>query len=389
VGERAGDVIYHFEGFALDVDRFELRRDGELLALEPQVFSVLSYLVRHADRVVPRDELLEAVWETTYVSDAALGSRVMSARKILGDDGRNQRFIRTIPRRGFRFVAAITTQTGEASASPTAEPAGPPDLVRNVRSADGTRIAFAERGSGATVMVVPDVLPSSGSIVGRAPLGGFMARLARGLSDSHRVVTFDTRGTGMSDRNIADASLDALTDDLLAVKAATEDGPVPLIANWSSTPLAVAAAAASPGDVSCLVLTSGYARAADVSGYDPVRAMAREDWSTFTDFVAGRTAAAWRADSSELVAAMRDSTTQANYLLLSDAAAAVDVTELLPQIACPTLTIEFTSWPYTSPLALSSGIPGARHWAAPPLTPEVLPEVVRTIEGFVREVTGD
>ncbi len=100
-------MIYRFDHFELDLGRFELRASGEPCPVEPQVFSLLAFLVEHRDRLVSRDEILEKVWDGRIVSDSAVSSRVKSARKALGDDGRTQRFIRTIHGQGFRFVADV------------------------------------------------------------------------------------------------------------------------------------------------------------------------------------------------------------------------------------------------------------------------------------------
>jgi len=98
---------YRFGGFELDLAKVELRADGELRPLEPQVFALLAFLVEHRERLVSRDEVLEKVWDGRLVSDSALASRVKAARKALGDDGRSQRFIRTIHGQGLRFVAEV------------------------------------------------------------------------------------------------------------------------------------------------------------------------------------------------------------------------------------------------------------------------------------------
>lgn len=98
-------MIYRFDPFELDMARFELRKDSQVLPLEPQVFALLAYLVEHRERLVSKDEIFEKLWDGRVVTDSALASRVKSARKALGDDGKAQRFIRTIHGKGFRFVA--------------------------------------------------------------------------------------------------------------------------------------------------------------------------------------------------------------------------------------------------------------------------------------------
>ena len=101
-------MIFHFDQYSLDKDRLELRRGEEAIDLEPQVFSVLTYLVENRDQVVSKEELIDAVWDGRIVSDSALNSRINSVRRAVGDDGKTQSVIRTLARRGFRFVAEVT-----------------------------------------------------------------------------------------------------------------------------------------------------------------------------------------------------------------------------------------------------------------------------------------
>jgi DNA-binding winged helix-turn-helix (wHTH) protein len=88
-------VIYRFEEYELNSELYELRWSGVPVRLEPQVFDVLAYLIEHRDRLVSKDELLERVWGDKYISEAALNSRIMAARKAVGDSGSEQRLIRT------------------------------------------------------------------------------------------------------------------------------------------------------------------------------------------------------------------------------------------------------------------------------------------------------
>jgi TolB-like protein len=106
-------MIYRFGGFELDLAKVELRAEGEIRPVEPQVFALLAFLVEHRERLVSRDELLEKVWDGRTVSDSALASRLKAARKALGDDGKTQRFIRTIHGRGLRFVAEVDVERDE------------------------------------------------------------------------------------------------------------------------------------------------------------------------------------------------------------------------------------------------------------------------------------
>lgn len=102
-------VGIRFGEFELDSAAFELRKNGSRVQLEPQVFEVLAYLVANPHRIVTRDELAREVWKDDFVGDATLSSRIMAARKAIGDSGSEQRWIKTVHGRGFRFVGASET----------------------------------------------------------------------------------------------------------------------------------------------------------------------------------------------------------------------------------------------------------------------------------------
>ncbi len=100
---------FQFGNCELDLDRVQLRVDGTVRPVEPQVFDVLVLLVQHRDRVVSKEELLDAVWDHRFVSESTLTSRIKSARQAIGDDGQAQRFIRTVHGRGYQFVGEVRT----------------------------------------------------------------------------------------------------------------------------------------------------------------------------------------------------------------------------------------------------------------------------------------
>jgi DNA-binding winged helix-turn-helix (wHTH) protein len=109
----------------LDTDRRELRRGADLLSVTPQVFDVLDYLIRNRERVVSKDDLVAAVWGGRIVSDAALTTRINVVRNAIGDSGEDQRLIKTLPRKGFRFVGAVREEK-EPTAAKVANAAEPP-----------------------------------------------------------------------------------------------------------------------------------------------------------------------------------------------------------------------------------------------------------------------
>jgi TolB-like protein len=111
-------MVYRFEDFELDLDRVELRRAGKPVPMEPQVFALLALLVENAERMVSKDEIHDRIWSGRVVSDAALNSRIRSARQAVGDDGKAQRLIRTVRSSGFRFVGTVSTGGPAASSGP-------------------------------------------------------------------------------------------------------------------------------------------------------------------------------------------------------------------------------------------------------------------------------
>jgi class 3 adenylate cyclase/DNA-binding winged helix-turn-helix (wHTH) protein len=112
-------VRYAFDGYQLDTQRYELRHGGALCTLERQGFNVLVYLVQHRDRVVTKDELMEQLWPNQSVSENTLTQRLRAVRRALGDSGREQRLIKTVHGRGYRFIAAVEEHIAGHAASST------------------------------------------------------------------------------------------------------------------------------------------------------------------------------------------------------------------------------------------------------------------------------
>jgi TolB-like protein/cytochrome c-type biogenesis protein CcmH/NrfG len=128
ISDREGLVVavqFLFADCALDTERRELRRSAELIAVEPQVFDLLTYLIQNRDRVVSKDDLFATVWGGRIVADSTFATRINAARKAIGDSGNEQRLIRTIARKGIRFVGDVQSREAAIEFAPAVDPAPP------------------------------------------------------------------------------------------------------------------------------------------------------------------------------------------------------------------------------------------------------------------------
>ena len=110
-------MLYSFEDFSLDTARRELRRDGALIALQPQVFDLLEYSIRNRERVVSKDDLLATVWHGRIVSESILSSRINAARSAIGDSGEEQRLVRTARGKGIRLSVPCAKRKKRSASS--------------------------------------------------------------------------------------------------------------------------------------------------------------------------------------------------------------------------------------------------------------------------------
>ena len=120
---------YLFEDYAFDTERRELHRGADAVSITPQALDLLDYLIRNRERVVSKGDLIKAIWNGRIVSDAALTTRLNAARVAIGDSGEEQRLIKTLPRKGFRFVGALREVQRPAGAAVTDSEVESPKLT--------------------------------------------------------------------------------------------------------------------------------------------------------------------------------------------------------------------------------------------------------------------
>jgi DNA-binding winged helix-turn-helix (wHTH) protein/pimeloyl-ACP methyl ester carboxylesterase len=230
-------VTYAFGAHELDVDRLELRHAGTPVPMEPQTFDVLVYLVRHRERVVAKEELMDEVWGGRFVSETAVTSRIKQARRALGDDGRAQGFIRTHHGRGYRFVADVSETASTPQGARPAPASGDLDLpVLHVAGLD-----YHLAGQGPPDLVL---LAGAGRDLTRDWEDPARGRFLRALVTMARLIRADLPA---GDPEAALRDLVVVLDDAACARAV-------LLGDGAGGPLAVLAATTYPERFSALVL---------------------------------------------------------------------------------------------------------------------------------------
>jgi pimeloyl-ACP methyl ester carboxylesterase/DNA-binding winged helix-turn-helix (wHTH) protein len=368
--------VYTFGDYELDTRLHELRRAGEVVHVEPQVFSVLAYLFAARDRVVPKEELLDAVWGHRYVAPTTLNSRIKAARQAVGDDGEAQGVIRTVHGKGFRVVADVVQRAATERAGVEEVPhrliSASSQQIRFCTAPDGVRLAFAMSGSGPP-LVKPANWLTHLEYDWESPV---WRHWLHELSRDHTLVRYDERGCGLSDRDAADLSFDAWVADLETVVDAMGLERFPLIGISQGCAVAIAYAVRHPERVSRLVLYGGFARGVIAKAKTPeqleeVTMVTRniplgwgQDNPAFRLFFAARFLPEGTPEQMRWFSDLQRITTSPKTgARLLDTAATLDVSALAPLVRAPTLVLHVRGdgvATFGEGRRLAALIPGAR-----------------------------
>jgi DNA-binding winged helix-turn-helix (wHTH) protein/pimeloyl-ACP methyl ester carboxylesterase len=395
-------VLFFFEDNVLDPGRRELRCKGALVAVEPQVFDLLVFLIRNRERVVSKDDLIAGVWDGRIVSDSTLTSRINAARRAIGDSGEQQRLIRTVARKGIRFVSAV--REGEEPldvSAPVATPA-PNQEVTFCRSADGINLALAAVGAGPPLIKVANWLTHI-EYDWESPI---WAPLLHQLAVHSRLIRYDGRGNGLADRDVTEISFPAFVRDLkTVVDAANVECPA-LLGISQGAAVAIAYAVQHPERVSKLILFGGYAQgrnkrgsAAEAEMAQAFLAIMRHGWGDeHSAFMKAFSSVFFPNGSPQqikwLVDLQRITTSAANAVRIRNACDDIDVVDLLPQVQVPTLVLHCRHdnvAPLEQGRLIARAIPRARFVTLESDNHIVLahepawPKLVGEIQAFLRE----
>jgi pimeloyl-ACP methyl ester carboxylesterase/DNA-binding winged helix-turn-helix (wHTH) protein len=336
--------IFSFAEFRLDPVSGHLYRLNESIPLAPKAFSLLQFLVGQAGRLVSKEELLSAVWPGVFVGDAVLKGTIRELRKALGDDSHEPRFIETLHRRGYRFIAHVTMMDAGVAVP------GVAPRVSYARS--GTvNIAYQVVGSGPLDIVFVMGWVSHLEYFWNEP--SFASFLTR-LSSMARLILFDKRGTGLSDPvPISELpSLDQRMADVQAVMEAVGTRRAVLMGVSEGGPLCALFAATHPEATAGLIMIGSYARRLRAPDYPwgPTAEQRDEFCQTIIREWGGPVGIDERAPSRALdpqfrnwwAAYLRMGSSPGAAVALTRMNAAVDIRAVLPHIRVPALVIHRT-----------------------------------------------
>ena len=369
--------IFRFAEFELDRNVYELRRKGRPLKLERIPLDLLFLLVDRRDQLVTREEILERIWGKGVFldTDNAINSAVRKIRRALHDDPDAPRFVVTVPTKGYRFVAAVREPSRQPSHGDEANvddaALSTASSVKYAKSGN-VHIAYRIFGDGERdIVMIPGTL-SHLEFVWATP---FNQRLLKRLTAFARVIVFDKRGRGLSDRVVAEQTLEERIDDVRAVMDAAGSKRA-TIYGWSEGgPMSLMFAATYPERATALVLYGTFASVKDKpwsASRDEWEEMLREWEARWGEGILLRVNAPSIANDPASVEwcgrLERASASPGSIVALMRANYEMDVRHILPTIAIPTRVMHRTGdalVPVAAGRYLAEHIPGARYAEMP------------------------
>ena len=375
---------YRFGPFHLDVRERRLSRGETVIPLRMKVFDALCVLVEHAGRLVTKQELLDAVWPDTAVEENSVTHTMSVLRKALGERATGQHYVETVPRVGYRFAAHVERADGPARVK-AAQPLKARQEIRYCTTSDGVQLAWASIGTGRPLVKASNWLTHLDFEWGSPIWRHWWAE----LSAHHRVIRYDERGNGMSQRNVGQVSFETFVRDLETVVDAAGIDRFPLLGISRGASIALAYAVKHPERVSHLVLYGGFAAGRkhtatpeEMEARRALTSLVRLGWGVNNPAFCKVFTCQFIPDATpehqgwfdEL---QRVSTSAEHAAHLMELGDEIDVRALLPLVTTPTLVVHCDRDEAIRPergRALAAGIPGARYVSLPSANHLILEE---------------
>ncbi|MCV2888133.1 alpha/beta hydrolase [Ruegeria aquimaris] len=359
---------YVFSDCVLDARRHVLLRDGASVALEPQVFDLLHLLARNPGRLVSRDEILAEVWNGRIVSESAISARIAAARKAVGDDGKAQRIIQTVTRRGLQMVAEVVEHSDDTGSAVGSEPIEEP-RIRYTTLPTGHSLAYSVSGTGPPVILIGQTR-SDIAAEWRLP---FERHRFEALSRKNTLIRFDTIGAGQSDPRPDRSAINEQADDILHLADTLGLDQFALYSQSGGCSQAIYIAAQYPDRVTRLAMMGAYAEgravrdSADGKEAEPLQAMlqtarSRSDSTFFEAFLLAYQPEGPLDSVRAYARMMLDAASKDHDLRHRDVINHHSSLQFLPRITCPTLILHSRHdavHPLSEARKLAAGIAGA------------------------------
>lgn len=378
-------MFYTFGSFQLDVKERRLVCGEQVVPLRSKVFDTLCILVENHGRLVRKDELMQKLWPDSVVEENNLDHNISKLRRALCDGKDGQQFIETVPRQGYRFTADV------ASSAPAVLHAvqsfDPDDVaeqeIRFFTTDDGVRIAYSIGGEGPPLIRAIDWLNHLDFEWRNPARRHWFSQIMK----RHTLLRYDQRGSGLSDWNITDFSFERSLADFEQLIDAVGFDEVSIIGSCQGGPIGAAYAARHPKRVRKLILVGAFAR-----GWPSAESMVSEQFNAMLTLIRlgwGRDNPAFRqlwttlfrpdagpAETEWMNEFQRITSSPENAARMLSEFPKINITDLLPQVSCPTLVIHSRDEavvPVQEGRFIASRVRGARCVELPSRNHEVVP----------------
>lgn len=374
-------MSFLFGPFELDIKERRLHREGEAVPLRAKIFDTLCALVECHGRLVRKEDLMQRLWPDSVVEENNLDHNISKLRRSLGEGKGGVRYIETVPRQGYRFVADVQELENGSARSVVVELPGPTPVtleqeIRFFNAADGTRIAYSVAGEGPVILKAANWLNHLEFEL-KSPIWQHWLPV---LTRHNTLVRYDERGNGLSSWNIDDFSFEAWVRDFEQLADEVKTEKFTLLGISQGAAVAVSYAVRHPERVDKMILHGSFARGwrkrpipDEIEKRNAFLTLARLGWGKdnpafrqmFTTLYMPDGLPEHQAWWNEL---QRVCTSPENAVQLMHAAGYIDVVDLLPKVKCPTLVMHSEgdeAVPVAEGRLVASRIPGAKFVALP------------------------